>query len=292
MADIREVDTLKQLALEEYDSTTTGTKKSLVYGWDSAGLAKVRLKVDANGQVYVTGAGGSGSILDGVNTAIKATVLDYANSNPLAVRLTDTAGDYVTAGGGTQYADGAARGTATGTLAMGDDGTLIQSLKCDAAGELQIDVLSIATGNNIIGQVKISDGTDLVLVDASGNLMVNLGVKLAATTDSVEAKKGDTHYTKIYKYVALTGVTETAVWTPTAGKKFVITDIHISATAAGTCTLRDGTAGTVFWIGSFAANGGMVSNLQTPIQSATANNVLTAQASAITQYILICGYEI
>ena len=36
-----------------------------------------------------------GAILDGVSSSIKATVLDYANSNPLAVRLTDTSGDYV-----------------------------------------------------------------------------------------------------------------------------------------------------------------------------------------------------
>lgn len=46
---------------------------------------------------------------------------------------------------GTQYADGDARGTATGTLAMGDDGTNIQSIKVDASGELQVDVLSTVT---------------------------------------------------------------------------------------------------------------------------------------------------
>lgn len=62
-------------------------------------------------------------------------------------------------GGGTQYADGAVRGTSTGTLAMGDDGTNIQSVKVDSAGELQIDVLSIAAGNNNIGDVDIASGT-------------------------------------------------------------------------------------------------------------------------------------
>ena len=158
----------------------------------------------------VQAGGGNGAILDGVSSSIKATVLDYTSSNPLAVRLSDSNGDYVAAGagtqytedapaaanpvgssvnlirsdtpatqtttdgdnvaqrgtnygaayvqvvnssgafvdtfgGGTQYADGAVRGTATGTLAMGDDGTNIQSIKVDSAGELQVDVLTMPT---------------------------------------------------------------------------------------------------------------------------------------------------
>ena len=38
----------------------------------------------------------------------KVTVLDYTNANPLAVRLTDTGGDYVGAGAGTEYTEDAA----------------------------------------------------------------------------------------------------------------------------------------------------------------------------------------
>jgi len=142
MEDIIYPDVVKQITLDEHDGVSTPTKKALVYGWDSTNLQKVRLKVDANGQIYVTGTSGSGAILDGVDSNIKATVLDYTNSNPLAVRLTDTDGNYVGAGAGTQYADGAVRGTATGTLAMGDDGTNIQSVAVDTSGHLQIDVLS------------------------------------------------------------------------------------------------------------------------------------------------------
>ncbi len=84
------------------------------------------------------------------------TVLDLTNNNPLTVAIVDGSGDQITSfGGGTQYADGAARGTATGTLAMGDDGTNIQSVHVDTAGDLQIDVLSIAAGDNNIGNVDI-----------------------------------------------------------------------------------------------------------------------------------------
>lgn len=51
------------------------------------------------------GGGGDGAILDGADPAIKATVFDFANSNPLGVVLRDTNGDYVSVGGGTQYTE-------------------------------------------------------------------------------------------------------------------------------------------------------------------------------------------
>src|SRR3990167_6689412 len=75
---------------------------NLVYIWDGS----------------ITVATSGGPIQDGVSAAIKATVFDYTNSNPLAVRLTDVAGDYVSAGGGTQYADGATQATPTGNVIL------------------------------------------------------------------------------------------------------------------------------------------------------------------------------
>lgn len=56
----------------------------------------------------VAGGAGDGAIQDGASPSIEATVVDYTNSNPLAVRLTDTNGDYVAAGAGTQYTEDAA----------------------------------------------------------------------------------------------------------------------------------------------------------------------------------------
>jgi len=53
MADIIYPDKLKELGIAEHDGGATPTKKVLLYGWDASGLQKVRLKVDANGQVYV-----------------------------------------------------------------------------------------------------------------------------------------------------------------------------------------------------------------------------------------------
>ena len=86
------------------------------------------------------GGGGDGAILDGVDDGIKATVLDYTNSNPLAVRLTDTNGDYVTAGGGDQFVDGDTYDAADkGTLALGTDGSDYFILRTTATGQLIIN---------------------------------------------------------------------------------------------------------------------------------------------------------
>ena len=190
-----------------------------------------------------------------------------------------------------------------GTNNIGDIDVLSIAAGTNNIGD--VDVLTIAAGDNNIGNVDLASaipaGTnnigdvDILSIAAGANNIgdVDIASALPAGTAIIGAVKRDiVNYTKVWKYVALSATTETTVWDPSAGTKFVITDIFVSATAAGTCTLRDGTAGSTFLIGSFAANGGMVSNLQTPIQSATADNNLTAQASATTQYVTVCGYEV
>lgn len=145
-------------------SSTTKTQQQILMEVQDEANAALRVNVAAGGV-------GDGSILDGVTSGIKATVLDYTNANPLAVRLTDTNGDYVTAAGGTQYNDGAARGSATGMLVLVDDGTNLQSWAGDTSGRGivtvgtalpagtnnigDVDVLTIAAGDNNIGNVDI-----------------------------------------------------------------------------------------------------------------------------------------
>jgi len=99
-------------------------------------------------------------------------------------------------------------------------------------------------------------------------------------------------YTKIRKFVSLGDTNETTIWDPTAGTKFVITDLILSATATGLCTLRDGTAGTTFMILRVGSSFPAIANLHTPVESSTADNILTAQASAAAQYVFVAGYEI
>ena len=98
-----------------------------------------------------------------------------------------------TFGAGTQYADGAARGTATGTLAMIDDGTNIQSLSGDSNGRLNV--------NNISGTVSLPTGaaTEATLATRAaaaqlpaalvgGRLDENVGAWLGSTTPTVGQK--------------------------------------------------------------------------------------------------------
>jgi hypothetical protein len=97
--------------------------------------------------------------------------------------------------------------------------------------------------------------------------------------------------TPITKYATLSAITETILWTPTTGKKWVITDIVISSTATTLVTFRDESAGTTFMIGRCTASYPFVSNQLTPIVSAGINRNLTVQSSVITAYITVIGYE-
>src|SRR5690348_5384760 len=51
----------------------------------------------AGGSVSISGA--DGAILDGVSAAIKATVLDLTNSNPLTTAIVDASGNQITSFG-------------------------------------------------------------------------------------------------------------------------------------------------------------------------------------------------
>lgn len=97
--------------------------------FDSAGNLKVNIKA---------GGAGDGAILDGVTNTIKATVFDYANSNPLGVVLRDTNGDYVSVGGGTQYTEDAA-------AAADPVGTALNLIRDDSRG----GSLTSANGDNV-----------------------------------------------------------------------------------------------------------------------------------------------
>ena len=72
-----------------------------------------------------TSSGADGALLDGVNSAIKATVLDYTNSNPLAVTLVNSSGTAlattsealnVSIASATNITTGPSYQTATGTI--------------------------------------------------------------------------------------------------------------------------------------------------------------------------------
>lgn len=124
--------------------------------------------------------GTQGVIVDGVSRSIKATVLDYSNSNPIACRLTDTNGDYVSAGAGTQYTeDAAAAANPTGTalnLIRADtpagltttDGDNVAARGTDK-GELYVKHLDAlaCTQSGTWDEVGINDSGNSITVDGT-----------------------------------------------------------------------------------------------------------------------------
>lgn len=101
--------------------------------------------------------------------------------------------------------------------------------------------------------------------------------------------------------------TTTALWTPTSGKKFVVTDLTITTggTTAGIVTVFDSAASTAYSAGTTPAvfrgefapstnsRPGVVKSFNVPYQSTTANNRLHITTSAaMTVYIQVNGYEI
>jgi hypothetical protein len=103
-----------------------------------------------------------------------------------------------------------------------------------------------------------------------------------------------------------TAQTSLAFWTPTTGKKFVVTDLTITTggTTAGIVTLYDAVSGayvansnTALFRGEFApsttSRPGITKDFIVPYVSAAANNTLFLTTSAaMTVYIQVNGYEI
>jgi hypothetical protein len=147
--------------------------------------------------------GGSALPIAGATTAV-------------GVAIVDGSGNQITSfGGGTQYADGAARGTATGTLAMVDDGTLIQSAKGDSDGTLNNNTTKLGgtaidtnSGNKSAGTQRFVLATDqpqltnalkvdgsAVTQPVSGTVTANIGTTNGLALDATLT--GGTAQTKI-----------------------------------------------------------------------------------------------
>lgn len=125
--------------------------------------------------------GGDGTIIDGVDPDIKATVKDLTNSNPLATQIMDSNGDAITSfGGGTQYTEDAAAaanpvGTAlnlvrddarAGSLTTADGDNV--AARGTNAGEMYVKhVDALPAGTNAIGKLAANSGVDIGDVDVT-----------------------------------------------------------------------------------------------------------------------------
>lgn len=148
-------------------------------------------------------AQGDGSLQDGASASIEATVRDYANSNPLAVALTDANGDLLTNFGGGTSATGSAVPSSANYFGLNVGGTLRGATGASLGSTFSQHVAIVdGSGNQITtfgggtqyaagtasatptGTVALAwDGTNVrpVLSDSSGNLQVEFASAQAVT---------------------------------------------------------------------------------------------------------------
>lgn len=185
------------------DKNTSNSEMQVIRLDVGTGTAESRVNASNGLPVnIISGGSGNGAILDGVDSAIKATVLDYASSNPLAVRLTDTAGDYVSAGAGTQYTEdvaAAADPIGTALIVVRNDGRTGGITSTDGdniavrgtnAGELyvkHVDAIPVTDNGGALtvdGTVAATQSGTWNITDISGTVSLPTGAATAAKQDT------------------------------------------------------------------------------------------------------------
>src|SRR5690606_30758829 len=85
---------------------------------------------------------------------------DFSTPTRIAVNPTTRALLVEGGGGGTQYQNGDAVATPTGTVSLGFDGANVRALATDASGNLQVDVLSGGGGGTQYAVGDVAGATD------------------------------------------------------------------------------------------------------------------------------------
>jgi hypothetical protein len=179
---------------------------------------------------------------DGDNIAQRAT-----NYGAGYVQVLTSAGAFVdTFGGGTQFADGAARGTATGTLAMVDDGANIQSVLGDSSGRLftnisQINAVTPLMGNGITGtgSLRVTLASDGTAISTVGYMSVKLDQTTPGTTNAMSLAQLGANTVATGNGASSTGVLRVAQVNDGTG---ILAGVTTVTTLTGTTTLTPGTA--------------------------------------------------
>lgn len=159
---------------------------------------------------------------------------------------------------------------------------------------------AIKTAVQIIDDWDNSNKCDINIADASisdGTYIgdIKFGESIPAGTNEigeVVSKRGEPDYTKVVHDTQSADASSGAnVWDPTGGTKFVLTDIIVSTDTAMNVEIKDG-ANVIIKV-YLAANGGFVSNFQTPIESTAADNVLSINTSTSGNIsVTATGYEV
>lgn len=284
---------------------TTPIVGSALLGWDGAAWDRLKTAqaLDGTGAADHTGVLG----VQQINKRFNPTNLGTAANSTSVVDINGSNGARITIGTTT---------TGTFTIEVTGDGTNWSAAEVYAVvGDNWLSGQNItptagASYTVLVGgwrAVRLRTVTTLgATVAHFFTLSMSQAVLSAIDTGFAPHAIGYTILNKAGEYT--TTQTGVALWTPTAGRKFVITDLTISTggTTAGIVTVWQGasadttyTAGTdpVLFRGEFApsatAKPGMVKSLTVPFVSSTADHILRVTTSAaMTLYIQVNGYEI
>lgn len=168
----------------------------------SGNMAPGLLDASGNLQISISGIsidGVNGAIQDGVVPSRLASVLDLTNSNPLTVGIVDANGDQITSfGGGTQYTEGDADASITGTAMLWEDvGDTLEAVSASkplpvnvVTGNIQyteLDVDSSITGTAAMGEMTGTNTLIPLQLDGSGNLKISFGSTVPVNIVAVSA---------------------------------------------------------------------------------------------------------
>lgn len=179
-----------------------------------------------------------------------------------------------------------------------------------------VDILSIAAGDNNIGNVDIvtlpalAAGTnnigdvDVLTIAAGDNNIgnVDLASAIPAGTNAIGKLlpndidvTAHTNYIRKY-YTSAGAATDGIIWSPASGKRWHVVSMYINISAAATITLEDDKAGgdDPVWKGEFAANSGVAiffgENYPLASGEDAADLIITTSAGNV--YVTVTGYEI
>lgn len=201
--------------------------------------------------------------------------------------------------------------TSRAVMLYGYDGSEWKKGQVDSSGNLKVTAVALSSATSSI-EAKQATGSNLHTVVDSGAVTATLansakvdcnGSAVAATLASETTKVIGTVNLSIDavsdKYVTVAysaSQTAATVLTPTSGKKVIIVDIVISASAAGTVYLfdnTDGAAAKLTPILNLAANSGYASSSIKAIPTGAINNVVKyTSGSGVAGSIWIHYYEI
>ena len=250
--------------------------------------------VDASGG----GGGGDGAINDGVTSTIKATVKDYAADKPLCVRLTDTAGNYVAGGGGTEYAEGDTDASITGKAILWEDtGDALRSVS--AVKPLPVDVKnsSIAVTGTFYQATQPVSGTFFQATQPVSATDLDIR-NLTSVSDSVEVKQatGTSLHAVIDSGTITTitnAVTVSGTVTANAGTNLNTSTLALEtggnlATIAGDTTSIDGKI-TACNTGAVVVSSGTITGITNAVQVGDNSSSLTVDTTGTSGLEIVQG---